>query len=236
MFGVKNFCKTAVIIGISASIATLLISIISAVLCFGQLNKPILNDDKVIFNVHNKSKIKDIRCIVGMMVAPCNKIPVCDSLFLVPPTTNLSNASVSAHCMWARTNGNFGRHLWEFFPGYSTGEVDISIVVGACYEREKVPSGAEILFSDEKFKFYESCLHGKIIERKIYIFTKKADDNYLMPMADQTAVYQLTKKDQSKSDILFIQHNRLLRYDIRAFYNNIDSSDDIDYDLYSPLP
>ncbi len=235
----KDFSKAMAVIGMSLGLAMLPISIISLGLYFNQLNKPVISDnDRIPFSRGDKSRIEDNICIVGMMEAPSanrHLSSMTDNIFLVPPTSNLNSASVSAYCMWERTNGHLGRPFSRFFPVFSNGVVDTSIVIGACYNREDVPNGSEILFSDEKFKFYKNSGRQETEEKGIYFFIENAGDNYPMPMQNQTAVYQLYKKSQNAGDALFVEHNRSSRYDIRKLYNNIDSSDDIDYDYYSPL-
>lgn len=235
----EDFSKAMAVIGMSLGLAMLPISIISLGLYFNQLNKPVISDnDRIPFSRGDKSRIEDNICIAGMMEAPpANRRSrlMTDSIFLVPPASNLNSASVSAYCMWERTNGHLGRQFSRFFPVFSNGVVDTSIVIGACYNREDVPNGSTILFSDEKFKFYKNSGRQETEEKGIYIFIENAGDNYPMPMQNQTVVYQLMKKGQSQGDGLSVQHDRSLRYDIRELYNNIDSSDDIDYEFYAPL-
>ena len=153
----KDFPKVMVAIGISLNLAIL---IISSGLYRNQINPLIISDNgRIFFSRDNISNFKHNIFIVGMMAAPPardNLKRATDNMFIVPPTTSLENASVSAYCMWERTNGHFGRPFSKFFPVFSNGVVDTSMVIGACYKREDVPNGSKILFSDEKFKFYKN--------------------------------------------------------------------------------
>jgi hypothetical protein len=93
-----------------------------------------------------------------------------DNLIVILPDHNIAHAAIAAHCIWERINGNFRRLLLSFFPAYASGKVDTEFVIKACYKQEYVPTNADILFSDENFKFFENSSKNKTVQNGIYIY------------------------------------------------------------------
>jgi hypothetical protein len=193
---------------------------------------------KIPFTLNNKNYISK-NYIVGMVaVIEVGENPrVNDGLFVVPPTLKIADAALAAHCMWERINLNAGRGLRSFFRVYADGHVDTDVEIRACYKRENVPAGAKILFSDEKFKFIDYYDRNKTVQRGIYIYEIKSTGNCKLPIFNQTEVYQIAKNGQSGEGdgMLFVQHNRMTKYNVEELYSNIESSDEIDYSFYEPL-
>lgn len=235
----NDFTKTMCVMGVSLSIAMVPISFIGAGLYFYNKGESKISSERIPFNRENIGLIGN-DCVIGMVGAERAStrrrlVPLADTIFMIPPTNNIAAASVSVLCMWERTNGHFGRSFSKFFPVFANGVVNTSVVIGACYNREDVPNGATILFSDNEFGFYKDNTRSEIEKKSIYIFIENSDNNYLLPREQQTAVYQIYKKNHREGDSIFVGHNRAEQYNINELYNNIESSEDIDYDYYLPL-